>query len=149
MYPRYKFLRRNEKTGNLVTPHLTFLASGHLSHLLIISANSLDPDQDRQDVVLIWIQTDTLTVFLKEFFEKVNFEKKNSTVNRRQKSMINYPACNEVREQLKTCLDFLTIYHLMVKELPLLMCHHFVSKKTLHSSVLMCSVCLTCEGENP
>ena len=44
------FFRRNKKTGNLVTPSLTFLASGHFCHLLIIFANSLDPDHDRQNV---------------------------------------------------------------------------------------------------
>ena len=53
-------------------------------------ANSLDPDQTRQNVGLIWIhlfhfrvqgdQTHfwfgTRLVFMKEFFEKVDFEKK-------------------------------------------------------------------------
>ena len=45
---------------------------------------------------LIWIQTvchfDTLMVFLKEFFKKVNFEKKC----RQQKSMKSYPVGKEV-----------------------------------------------------
>ena len=38
--------------------------------------------------------SDTLMVFLKEFFEKVNFEK----ISRRQKSVQNYPACKELKE---------------------------------------------------
>ena len=37
---------------------------------------------------------DNLMVFLKEFFQKVYFEKNNS---RRQKSTKNYPVCNELR----------------------------------------------------
>ena len=42
-------------------------------------ANILDPDQARQTSDLIWIQTVyTLMVFLKEFFEKVDFEKKSA-----------------------------------------------------------------------
>ena len=37
-------------------------------------------------------QFDSLIVFMKEFFEKVNFEKKSVNDN---KSMKNYPACKE------------------------------------------------------
>ena len=37
---------------------------------------------------------DTLIVFLKEFFENVNFEKRSSDNN---KSMKNYPTCKELR----------------------------------------------------
>ena len=40
---------------------------------------------------LIWIQTDTL-VFLKEFFEKVDFEKKSADD---KKNMQNYPVGKE------------------------------------------------------
>ena len=46
--------------------------------------------------VLIWIQTvDTLIVFLKEFFEKVNFEKNHQTTT---KGVRYYPACKELIE---------------------------------------------------
>ena len=38
-------------------------------HLLITYARSLDLDQDRQNIILIWIQT-VLIVFLKELFAK-------------------------------------------------------------------------------
>ena len=45
--------------------------------MLITIANSLDPDQAQQNVGpdLDPICLKTLTVFLKDFFEKVNFEK--------------------------------------------------------------------------
>ena len=36
----------------------SFPASGDFCHLLITFANNLDPDQARQNVGLIWIQTD-------------------------------------------------------------------------------------------
>ena len=52
---------------------------------MITFANSLDPDQAQQNVGPEWIQTDNAMVFLKEFFEKVNFEKKKHS--RRQKNM--------------------------------------------------------------
>ena len=52
---------------------------------LLLFANSLDPDQDRQNV-----KCPDLIVFLKEFFEKVGFEKKSAVD---KKSMKNYPAC--------------------------------------------------------
>ena len=40
---------------------------------------------------------DTQMVFLKEFFEKVDFEKK---ISRRQKSMKNFPVGNELNESM-------------------------------------------------
>ena len=39
---------------------------------------------------------DTLLVFLKEFFKKVDFEKKNEQTTKR---MQNYPACKEFKDQ--------------------------------------------------
>ena len=57
------------------------LDGGDFCYLLIFFANSLDPNV-RPDL-------DPLIVFLKEFFENVDFEK----VNKRQKCMKNYPAC--------------------------------------------------------
>ena len=50
----------------------SYLASADFCHLLITFANSLEPDQDwHYDPK--WF--DTLIVFLKDCFEKVNFEK--------------------------------------------------------------------------
>ena len=75
----------------------SFPASGEFCCLLITYANSLDPDQDEENVgpdLYVSKPFDTCIVFLKEFLEKVNFEKK---VSRRQKKPIkNYPACNEL-----------------------------------------------------
>ena len=45
--------------------------------LLITFANRLDPDQDQQNFVL-YNPFDILIVSLKEFFEKVHFEKKSA-----------------------------------------------------------------------
>ena len=55
-----------------------FLATGNFCHLLINCANSLDPDQDRQNNSG-FKRFDTLMVFLKVFFvEKVNLEQSAS-----------------------------------------------------------------------
>ena len=54
-------------TVSLLISFNSLLASGDFLRLLITCANSLDPDQDR-------LSFDTLIVFLKEFFEKVNSE---------------------------------------------------------------------------
>ena len=55
--------------------HNSFLASSNFCRLLIIFANSLNPDQDQQnvgpDLDPIFL---TLIVFLKEIFEIFNFE---------------------------------------------------------------------------
>ena len=50
----------------------SFLTCGDFCLLLITFQNSLDPDQDRENVGdRMWIQTiDTLRVFLKDVFEK-------------------------------------------------------------------------------
>ena len=65
-------------------------ASGDFCRLLLIFANSFDPDQDRQDVGPdLDPNCLTLTVFLKDFFFKDNFEKKSADDN---KSMKNDPA---------------------------------------------------------
>ena len=59
----------------------TLLLNIHIAcfSLLINSANNLDPDQDRQnvDLDLIILNPNCLTLieYLKEFFEKVYFEK--------------------------------------------------------------------------
>ena len=54
-----------------------FLASGDFCHLLITFVNNLGPDQDQENVGpdLDPNHFDILMVFLKESFEKVNFEK--------------------------------------------------------------------------
>ena len=72
----------------------SFLASGDFYRLLITFANNFDPDQARKKC-RAWSGSklfDTLMVFLKEFFEKVNLKK----IHRQQKSMQNYPACKEL-----------------------------------------------------
>ena len=46
---------------------------------MITFSNSLDPDQDPQNVSK---PIDTLKVFLKEFFEKVNLEKSQQTTTK-------------------------------------------------------------------
>ena len=55
--------------------------------LLITFANSLDPDQARQNVGpdLDRKQFDTLIVFLKEFFEKIDFEQIQQTTKKHEK----------------------------------------------------------------
>ena len=65
----------------IVYDSLSFLASDNFCCLLITFPNSLDPDQDRQNVgpdldpnrLTLWLH-----VFLKAFFEKDNFEKKST-----------------------------------------------------------------------
>ena len=47
--------------------------------MLITFASSLDPDQARQNV---WPDLDTSMVILKEFFEKVDFEKNQQTTKK-------------------------------------------------------------------
>ena len=73
-------------------------ASGNFCRLLITFANSLDPDQARQNVEPDLDPKsklfDTLMVFLKDFFKKKLILKKR--IHRRQKSMQNYPACKEL-----------------------------------------------------
>ena len=53
-------------------------ANGYFCHLMITFANSLDPDQDRQNVSPDLETVGTLIVFMKESFERVNFEIKVS-----------------------------------------------------------------------
>ena len=61
-------------------------------------ANILDPDQDGQNVHPDLDQNcDTLILFLKEFFEKVNFEK----ISRRQQKHGILPSMQRVNHPLK------------------------------------------------
>ena len=56
--------------------------------MLITFANSLDPDQDRHLAGPdLGPNSLTLTVFLREFIEKVNFEEKSADVNKSMKNM--------------------------------------------------------------
>ena len=81
----------------------SFPASGYFCRLLIIFANSLDPDQARG---LIWIQLfDMLMVFLKDFFEKVNLKKRNPQTTKKhaklpgkQKDLLMF-ACTRISHQ--------------------------------------------------
>ena len=75
----------------------SFNASGDFSNLQITFTNSLDPDQDRQNVGpdLVPKRLTPLIVFLKEFFkQKANFEEKGAAGD--NKGMKNYPACKEL-----------------------------------------------------
>ena len=76
-----------------------FLASCELWHLLRTFANSLDSDQDRQNVDPDMKNKlfDTLKGFLEDFFEKVDFEKMSAEEN--------YPAC----EELLSCQPKVTV----------------------------------------
>ena len=59
----------------------SFLLSGHFCHLLIAFSNSLDTDQDRQNVGPD-LDPNCLTLvigFLKEFFEKVILKSQRMT----------------------------------------------------------------------
>ena len=67
---------------------ISFPASGNSCCLLIIFANSLDPDQAQQTVRHSW------KIFLKK---KANSKKKKKKIHRPPKSMQNYPACKELR----------------------------------------------------
>ena len=62
---------------NIAIYLISYLASSYFIHLLITFANSLNPDQDRQNVGpdLDPNHLMLLMLFLKEFLEKVNFEK--------------------------------------------------------------------------
>ena len=66
-------------------------ASDEFCRLLMIFANSLDPDQARSESKL----SDTLMLSLKEYFEKSNDEKylQKSEKNNEKK----YPACKELK----------------------------------------------------
>ena len=81
-----------------------WLDRGNFFPLLISSTNNLDP-----------VQANTLMVFLKEFFEKVNFEKR-SAGNKMGKQ--NYSACKELVMEssgfLVTCLVQYFLYHFYV-----------------------------------
>ena len=62
--------------------------------LLLLSADNLannpEPAQDRQNGIL--------TVFLKEFFEKVDLEKSHQTTTQNKK---NYPACLDLGDECR------------------------------------------------
>ena len=63
----------------------SFLPSSNFCHLLITFANSLDLDQDRQNVVPDLDPnhlTNTLIVFLKDFLEKIDFHRKSADDNK-------------------------------------------------------------------
>ena len=55
-----------------------------------------------QYISLASIESDTQMVFMKEFFEKVDFEK----ISRRQKSMFNFPGSKELSQLMTVLIDF-------------------------------------------
>ena len=86
----YMRLVVREHTGKTCLLTLSLLA---VTCLLITFTNSLDPDQDQQNVGPdLDPSCLTLIVFLKEFFEKVNFEK----VSRRQQKPEKLPSMQRV-----------------------------------------------------
>ena len=84
----------------------SFLASSDFCHLLIIFANSFNPDLDRHKVGHDQDSNcfDTLIVILKELFEKVYLEKSAND----NKSMKNYPACR-VFQKCNFLLNMVTL----------------------------------------
>ena len=80
-------------------------ARGEFFRLLIIFANSFDPDQARQNFGpdLGPRMFDTLIVFLKEFLEKNNFEENLEDV---KYIMKNYPAWKELSRLMCLYLQF-------------------------------------------
>ena len=80
-------------------PELNSLpASDNLCRPLILFANNLDPDHDGQNGF-------SPRAFLKEIFEKVNFEKKSSDDN---KSMKSDPECKELKynKKIESCTHY-------------------------------------------
>ena len=71
--------------------------NGEFCRLLLIFANSLGPDQAGHcvgpDLDPNCVDLLILTVFLKEYFKKVNFEKSQQLT---KKIIKNYPACKEL-----------------------------------------------------
>ena len=65
--------------------------------------NSFDPNQDGQNDRLDMDPNrfDTLIVFLKELYEKVNFEKNQQTTKKHE----NYPACKELKVLISDLLN--------------------------------------------
>ena len=79
----------------------SFLASAIFCCLLLTFANSLDPDQHWRSVgPELNPNSLTLTVNLKDFFEKSADE---------NKSMKNYPACKELNCDSESC--YMAFYH--------------------------------------
>ena len=70
--------------------------------LLITLANSLNADQDRQNLgPALDPNHDTMMVLMKDFSFQVYFKKKSADDNI---SMKNYPACKELKHVHKKCL---------------------------------------------
>ena len=88
----------------LFNAFISSLANGNFCRLLITFANSLDPDQARQNVGPdLDPNCLTLMVFLKDFFEKKSKKKKNLDDKKKKKkkkkkrNMQSYPTCKELR----------------------------------------------------
>ena len=98
--------------------------------------------------VLIWVQT--LIIFLKEFFENVNFEEKNQQMTQKHaklpsiqqsipcdKNMQNYPACNNHFHVTKSMQNYLACnnyFHVTKSLQNYPVCnHHFHVTKNMHN----------------
>ena len=77
-----------------------------LCHLLITFANSLDPDQARQNVwpnlVRICLTLRSGMVLLKEFFEKIDFEKKNQQTTKKHEM---FPRMQRIKNDMVSKLE--------------------------------------------
>ena len=73
----------------------SYLASGYFCRLLIAFANSLEPDQDRQNVGpdLDPNGLTLLIVILKEFLKKLILKKKKSADDNKSMKRVKYAVC--------------------------------------------------------
>ena len=88
LWPKLNYIRLNNRTSTTlknIAPvyFISYIASGDFCRLLITFATILSPDQDRQNInpdisKLFDTGFDTLIVFLKEYFEEVNFDDNKS-----------------------------------------------------------------------
>ena len=74
-----KMMKEDKTKKTKLNPFSSFLTSSDFCHLLITFANSLDPGQSRYGSKPF----DTLIVYLKDCFEKVNFEKSQQTTRKK------------------------------------------------------------------
>ena len=94
--------RKVENSPSVSSFLYSFLASGDFCRLLKTFANSLDPDQARQNVGPD-LDPNCLTLWWyswKIFLKKLILKK----IHRQQKSMQNYPACKELSLSVAFCL---------------------------------------------
>ena len=90
----YEKKKEQSKCDFLLKTNNSFLASRDFCRLLITFTNSLNPDQDRQNVGPdLDPNCLTLILFLKETFENIILKERSADSN---KSMHNFPAFKEL-----------------------------------------------------